>query len=109
MRIRYNKLVRDRIPEIVRKAGKTPYTRIASDAELRALLESKLQEETDELLSSPPTKRAEELADILEVVHALARLEGLTLEALEALRARKAAERGGFEEKLVLVEVDEPE
>jgi predicted house-cleaning noncanonical NTP pyrophosphatase (MazG superfamily) len=109
MRIRYDKLVRDRIPEIVRKAGKTPFTRVAADDELRSLLEAKLQEETDELRKSPPTKRGEELADILEVLHALAHLEGLTPEALEVLRARKAAERGGFQEKQVLLEVEEPE
>jgi len=78
MRIRYDKLVRDRIPEIVRKAGKTPVTRVAGEDEMRSLLEAKLLEETDELRKSPPAKRGEELADILEVVHVLARLECLT-------------------------------
>jgi len=109
MRIRYDKLVRDRIPEIVCKAGKTPVTRVAADDELRSLLEAKLQEETDELRKSPPARRGEELADILEVVQALACLEGLTPEALEVLRAKKAVERGGFEGKVVLLEVEEPE
>jgi len=108
-RIRYDKLVRDRIPEIIRKAGKTPFTRVAGDDELCTLLESKLQEETDELRKSPPAKRAEELADVLEVVHALARLEDLGPGELEALRAEKATDRGGFDERLVLLEVEEPQ
>jgi predicted house-cleaning noncanonical NTP pyrophosphatase (MazG superfamily) len=105
--IRYDKLVRDRIPEIIRSAKKTPLTRTASGAESRSLLEAKLQEETDELRSAAPAKRSEELADVLEVLHALARLEGLTPATLEALRARKAAERGGFEAMVVLETVED--
>lgn len=60
MRIRYDKLVRDRIPEIIRKAGKTPFTRVAGDGELRSPLEAKLKEETDDLRKSQPAKRGEE-------------------------------------------------
>lgn len=93
------KLVRDRVPELIRAAGGAPETRVATPAEARRLLQAKLQEEVGELLASDDT---EELADVLEVVLALARESGLAPDALEALRARKAAERGGFDRRLVL-------
>jgi predicted house-cleaning noncanonical NTP pyrophosphatase (MazG superfamily) len=105
-RIVYDKLVRDRVPEIVLSGGRRPVTRVADAQEYRRRLEDKLREEADEL-GEPDAARAEELADLLEVVHALADLEGLTPEALEELRARKAAERGGFRERIVLLEVHE--
>ena len=77
----YNKLVRDRIPEIIKGAGKTPTSRAAAADEIRRLLEGKLQEELDELCESG-ANRPEELADILEVVLALAAEEGLSPEVV---------------------------
>jgi len=104
MKTTYNKLVRDRIPEIILEDGKRPVTRTAGEAEYAALLEAKLQEELDEL-AAPGADRVQELADILEVVHALARVESISANELEAVRGKKAAERGGFDERIVLVEV----
>ncbi|WP_433324323.1 hypothetical protein [Spirillospora sp. CA-294931] len=93
------KLVRDRIPEIVRQSGRQPDTRIAEDVEYRALLRAKLYEEAGEyIVSGDPA----ELADVLEVVQALASTHGLSPADLEALRSAKATERGGFNDKLVL-------
>jgi predicted house-cleaning noncanonical NTP pyrophosphatase (MazG superfamily) len=106
MKITYNKLVRDRIPEIIKEAGKRPTTRVADEAEYRALLEAKLEEELAEL-RQPDASRPEELADILEVVLALAEVEGLSPGHLYALRHKKAEERGKFEDRVVLVEVEE--
>ena len=99
----YNKLVRDKIPEIILAQGDTPVTKIFSDAEYVQALHLKLQEEVAEYLDG---FAVEELADILEVIHALAASEGLPFEALEELRQRKRDERGSFQEKICLFEVE---
>ncbi len=96
------KLVRDRIPEIIRAAGRAPQVQVLDPEAYRAALARKLQEEVDEFLHSG---QAEELADILEVVYALAQAQGMTPSQLEALRARKQEERGGFQRRFFLVAV----
>ncbi len=94
------KLVRDRIPEIIAAdRGETPPSRIAPDREYRELLAEKLREETAEYLES---RQTEELADILEVVLALARTAGLGPDEIEAVRREKARERGGFAQRIVM-------
>lgn len=93
------KLVRDRIPEIIRAAGGLPRTRVASEGEHVALLRAKLFEEAGEYAASGDPA---ELADLLEVVHALAAVHGLTPADLEKQRAAKAAGRGTFTDRLVL-------
>jgi predicted house-cleaning noncanonical NTP pyrophosphatase (MazG superfamily) len=102
---RYDKLVRDRIPEIITAAGERPVTRIADPIEYRALLRAKLVEELHEFLES---ENPEELADVLEVSRALAVDLGSSPEKLEELRRRKASERGAFEQHVVLMEVHTP-
>ncbi|WP_018352583.1 nucleoside triphosphate pyrophosphohydrolase [Longispora albida] len=87
------KLVRDRIPEIIAASGAVPQHRTAAPEEAEALLRAKLAEETAEFLGSG---EAEELADVLEVLHALAAQRGLTPADLEGLRAAKAEARGAF-------------
>lgn len=96
----YNKLVRDRIPEIIEQAGKVPLTHIASDGEYWNKLKEKLQEEVDEF-SEKETK--EELADVLEVVKAICDFK--KIENLENLRKSKAEKRGGFRNRIILEEV----
>jgi predicted house-cleaning noncanonical NTP pyrophosphatase (MazG superfamily) len=93
------KLVRDRIPDIIRARGQLPVIRTAGTGEYRALLREKLAEETSEFLASADDP--EELAEVLEVVRALACDLGVSPGALEQVRAAKAAERGGFAERLV--------
>lgn len=100
--MKYNKLVRDKIYEIIQKEGKLPITYIADDNEFYLKLREKLQEEVDEFLESG---KAEELADILEVIHALSEHIGTSKEQLESIRAEKARQRGAFKEKLILKEV----
>ena len=100
----YNNLERDRIPEIIIASGKRRDTRILSDEEYLATLRIKLHEELAEYEESG---ELEELADILEILHALAVAGGSTPEKLEAVRARKANERGGFAERIFLISVDE--
>lgn len=104
------KLVRDRIPELITNSGGQPQTREARGEEYPALLRLKLLEEVQEFLDSD---NAEELVDVIEVVHALARHKGVEPERLEELRAAKEREKGGFLTRTVLMttpeEVAEPE
>ena len=96
----FNKLVRDRIPEIIGKSGKTPVTRVLDADEYRAELRRKLLEETNEYLESG---ELEELADILTVLRALCKADGHTADELEAAYAHKLHERGGFDERIYLI------
>ena len=100
--IRYNKLVRDRIPEIIEQSGKKCVYRALSDDAYLVMLDQKLNEELAEYQES---KSMEELADLLEVIRAVALARGSSIEEIEAIRRKKAAERGGFTRKLLLVEV----
>ncbi len=99
-----NKLIRDLIPEIIKARGARPLTHIAGQQEYATRLKAKLQEEVDEFLKD---KNAEELADILEVIYALCDQIGISRDKLEKLRAKKAAERGGFKNRIVLDGVEE--
>ena len=89
----YQKLVRDRIPEIIEAAGKKPVTHILDEAAYLDELDRKLNEECAEYQES---KSLEELADMLEVMYAIAEARGYSVAELEAIREKKAAERGGF-------------
>ena len=98
----YHKLVRDYIPEIIEADGKTCVCETLSDEDYISLLDQKLNEELAEYQES---KSLEELADLLEVIQAVVKARGWTLEELERVRAEKAAKRGGFEKKILLQEV----
>jgi predicted house-cleaning noncanonical NTP pyrophosphatase (MazG superfamily) len=102
----YDKLVRDRTPDIITAGGRIPVVRVAAVEEYRQRLQHKLHEAAEEL-GAPDSLREEELAELLEILLALASLEGLSAEALEALRAQKAVRRGSFDRRLVLVEAHE--
>ena len=99
----YNKLVRDRIPEIIEADGKSCKTRILSDEEYIVALEAKLNEEVAEYQAD---KNLEEMADVLEVLQAICIARGYSLEELEALTAKKASKRGGFADKIFLEYVE---
>lgn len=103
-RISFCKLVRDRIPEIIEADGKTCVCATLSNEDYIALLDQKLNEELAEYQES---KSLEELADLLEVMQAVVKARGWTLEDLERVRVDKAAKRGGFEKKILLKEVRE--
>ena len=102
--ITYNKLVRDRIPEIIESSGKTCVTEILSDVEYLRMIDTKLDEELTEYHKD---QNIEELADLMEVIYAAAIARGYTIEQLENVRAEKAEKRGSFQKKLLLVEVRE--
>lgn len=101
----YNKLVRDKIPEIIKNNNETPITRILSDEEYKVELEKKLLEEYQEVIASSGKDRLEELADMLEVMISLASLDDATLEDIIELADKKRNKRGGFKEKIFLESV----
>lgn len=100
--VRYNKLVRDKIAEILVKEQKVPRTHVASDSEYEQKLKEKLQEEVDEFIESDSS---DELVDILEVLHALAELQNIYPQQLELIRKEKEQKRGKFSRRLILDEV----
>lgn len=93
------KLARDRIPEICRKSNFKATFYVADETEYRQRLRDKLQEEVTEYLTDTTV---EELADIMEVVYALAQLHDISVDQLEAVRKKKAQERGAFEKRLII-------
>lgn len=99
--MKYNKLVRDKIPEIMKQKREVPITHIADDEEYWQKLKEKLKEEVDELLEDGSE---EELADILEVIYAICDFKKIDKEKLELLRKKKVEERGGFRDKIILDE-----
>jgi predicted house-cleaning noncanonical NTP pyrophosphatase (MazG superfamily) len=92
------KLVGDKIPEMIRTRGEEVRTHVLDEAELSLELRRKLREETEEFLGPGSL---EELADVLEVVYALAQTQGLSREELETIRLNKRQERGGFEKRIL--------
>lgn len=100
--IKYNKLVRDKIPEIIEKSGKSCETEVLSDIEYLNMLDVKLEEELKEYYQD---KSLEELADLLEVIFAITEARGYSIAELEKLRQKKANERGGFMQKILLKRV----
>lgn len=103
---KYHKIVRDRIPEIIAKSGKACETELVSGEEALLGLEEKLLEEVNEYLQS---RDAEELSDILEVIHAIAYWRGMGFEDIERIRIEKREERGGFEKGIRLLSVSDGE
>lgn len=103
----YNKLVRDKIPEIIEAKGKEVSTTILSNEEYIKELKTKCLEEVDEYMKATTNEEAkEELADVLEVLHAIAKTHGSSMEEIERIRLRKKQERGGFQERIFLIDVE---
>lgn len=100
--VSYNKLIRDKIPQIIEKSGKIAVVETLENEEYKRLLDCKLSEELQEYLSDDSV---EELADLVEVVYAILKFKGIDIEEFEGVRLKKAAERGAFEKRLLLREV----
>ena len=103
---RYNKLVRDRIPEIIRAGGQVCETQVLDEEEYLKALDRKLFEELAEYRADG---NPEELADLLEVLLAAALARGVNRETLEEIRAEKERARGGFHGRILLKSVGEGE
>lgn len=95
------KLVRDRIPEIIKNAGQKPITEILSQEEYLKELDKKLNEEVAEYQAD---KSIEEMADVLEVLFAICEARGHSLEELLQVREDKREKHGGFKDKIYLIE-----
>ena len=99
----YNKLVRDKIPEIIENDGEKPIVRVLNDNEYKKELEKKLKEEYEEfLIAEKKSERLEELADMLEVIRTLALLEDEDIQFIIDIMDKKREKRGGFTKKLFL-------
>jgi len=101
--MKYNKLVRDRIPEIIRCRGDVAVTHVASKKEYWKKLKEKLREEVEELMEDG-SDIEDEIVDILEVVYAICDFKKINRTNLEKLRKKKAKKRGGFKKKIILDE-----
>lgn len=99
----FHKLVRDRIPDIIRADGQTPVVEVLSTSQRRPALLAKLAEEAAAAAAAADGDLAEELADVLEVVRALSADLGLSLDQVVHLADDKRARRGGFEQGFFLV------
>lgn len=100
----YNKLIRDKIPEIIEADGYIPITRILSDEEYKKELEKKLYEEYLEVLNTKNRKeRIEELADMLEIIIYLSMIENSSLDEVIEISKKKKLMRGGFDQKIYLI------
>ena len=97
----YHKLVRDKIPEIIKAKGEMAMTHIADDAEYGIKLYEKLEEEVAEYLKD---ESVGEIADILEVIDAIAEYKGFSQEEILATKQKKAENRGRFEQRIILDE-----
>ena len=95
----FRKLVRDKIPSIIKENGETPVVRRLDDAEYLNELNKKLQEEVNEYLADG---NIEELADIEEVLRALVDLKGVCYEDFDNIRKQKLENRGAFQDRIFL-------
>lgn len=99
--MKYNKLVRDKIPEYIKSKGETPITHIADDKEYWNKLKEKLSEEVKEFFES---ETAEEIADIQEVIDAICAYKKFDKKKIKSIKEKKAEERGVFNKKIILEE-----
>jgi predicted house-cleaning noncanonical NTP pyrophosphatase (MazG superfamily) len=107
MRVAYHKLVRDQIPGIITADGCQPVTRVLDHTDYEIALRAKLLEEAREAQAAPDGQLASELADVLEVLKALAAAHDMSWEEVMSEASRKRAERGGFDKRIFLEYVDQ--
>ncbi|HPZ07048.1 MAG TPA: nucleoside triphosphate pyrophosphohydrolase [Candidatus Eremiobacteraeota bacterium] len=98
----YDKIIRDKIPEIIEKDGKTFEVQTVSNDTALQYLKDKLKEEFDEFYESD---NIEELSDIMEVIDAIAEKKGISFNKLLQIKEEKRKKRGGFEKNLILIKV----
>lgn len=99
--MKYNKLVRDKIPEYIKSKGGVPITHIANDNEYWEKLKEKLLEEIKEFSKN---EIIEEMADIQEVVDAMCDYKNFSKQDIDEIKRKKVEERGAFKKKVILEE-----
>lgn len=103
MRQEHNKLIRDRIPEIIRQAGRKCEVKMMSQSEYHQALLDKLIEEAKEAAEAKPDDLVEELADIYEVIDAILNNAEIDKRLILVKQEQKRQEKGGFNKKLRLL------
>jgi len=107
MRKVFNKLVRDKIPEIIKQNNEIATVRLLNDKEYKEELNKKLLEECNEIINATSTNETlEEIADILEVIDSIIKLNNLTIEECKKIQQEKRVKRGGFKKRIFLIETD---
>ena len=105
----YNKLIRDKIPEIIKKNGAIPKISELNDEKFRIALKEKLLEEAQELAEAKTGDEIlNELSDVMQLIESIALNNNLSVSEVEKQKEKKKQECGGFEKKLFLEYVDEP-
>ncbi|MBU4224162.1 nucleoside triphosphate pyrophosphohydrolase [Patescibacteria group bacterium] len=103
----YNKLVRDKIPEIIENDGEKPITRILDDEEYKKELKNKLLEESQEaVLAENSHELMKEIGDIFEVIEAIEKAFGLSKDEILKMKEERKQKRGGFEKKIFLEQAE---
>ena len=100
----YNKLVRDKIPEIIINSSRKPITSVLDKDNYKKELDKKLQEELQEYLKDD---NVEELADLVEVVYAILDFKNVSIQEFERIRNEKVTQRGAFKDRIFLERVEE--
>jgi len=103
---KYNKVIRDKIPEIIADSGKKCNIKQLDDVSFLAEIEKKLIEEVNEYSES---KDVEELADLLEVIYRISELRGVNSDELDEIRRDKGQKRGKFDSNLFLIDTEKKE
>jgi len=104
----YNKLIRDKIPEIIKKDNAVPKISELNDKEFKIALKEKLVEEAKELLEAKTDEEIlNELSDVLQLIESIALNNNQSIAQVEKQKEKKKQERGGFDKKLFLEYVDE--
>ncbi len=99
--MQYNKLVRDKVVEIIKNKGEKAIFHIADESEYWEKLQEKLKEEVDEFIKDPSIG---EVSDILEVIEAICEFKNFDKSELESVKNKKAEDRGKFEKRIILDE-----
>lgn len=103
----YNKLIRDRIPEIIENDHKTCTTKILNDEEYLKCLQSKLLEECHEVIDAEGEDIKKEIADVLEVLEALENTLHIDHQEVLSIKQKKASSNGAFDKKIYLEYVED--
>ena len=99
----HQKLIRDKIPEVIKASGDEGKIRILGEKEYEKELKKKLVEESKEVSEAPKEEILNELADVLELVKSIASHYRISFSKVEKFQEEKREKRGGFKKKLFLV------